>query len=367
MRKRENTILRLMAAVLAVLTLSVLLTHQSATMAQTEYYQMQVEAARRLEGYFAAVRGYKEELGIPLSEDDLHETGMIGLPYSGITTTSGALEAKRTAAWPDMAALCVRMLFQAGIRPGDTVGAGFSGSFPGLNLAVVAACESMQVRLVCISSVGASTYGANNPELTFPEMMYRLRQDGLIGTQSAAVTMGGHHDVGSDMEKELADQIRRRLTDLALRLVEEADFQANLNLREAIYRQEGPIDCFVAVGGNLTSLGQGEAGVSLGQGVLRPGRTLRIDASSGLVQRYLARGIPVINLLNIKKIMADYSMPYDPAQWPPIGRSAVYSHIRYERGWIIFGLAGAGVLLSVCLWVRHREKLGRPKQKHRLL
>lgn len=356
MRKKENTIRFLMAAVMALLTLSAFLTHQSATLGQNEYYEIQVEAAQRLEQYFAAVRGYKEELGIPLSEDDIHKTGMIGLPYTGITTTSGALEAKRTAAWPDMAALCVRMLFEAGIRPGDTVGAGFSGSFPGMNLAVVAACESMDVELVCICSVGASTYGANNPELTFPEMMHRLNESGLIRTQSAAVTMGGYHDVGSDMDQELAGQIRQRLTALGLSLVEEADFQANLELREALYLQEGPINCFVAVGGNLTSLGQGEAGVSLGQGVLHPERTLRINASSGLVQRYLARGIPVINLLNIKKIMADYSMPYDPAQWPPIGQSAVYSDIRYESGWILLGLGGAAVLLSLCPWIRRRGK-----------
>jgi len=112
----------------------------------------------------------------------------------------------------------------------------------------------------------------------------------------------------------------------------------------------------VAVGGNVTSLGQGEAGVSLGQGVLRPGRPLQINAASGLVQRYLARGVPVIHLLNIKKIMADYSMPYDPAQWPPIGQSAVYSDIQYERGWILLGLSGTTALLSLCLWVRRREK-----------
>lgn len=355
MRKKERTVLHLVLAVLALLSLSAFLTHQSAHLGQNEYYETQVEAARRLERYFAAVRSYKEELCIPLSEDDIHKTGMIGLPYTGITTTSGALEAKRTSAWPDMAALCVRMLFEAGVRPGDTVGAGFSGSFPGMNLAVVAACESMNVKLVCISSVGASTYGANNPELTFPEMMYRLKQDGHIHTSSAAVTMGGHHDVGLDMEQELADRIRLRLADLGLRLVEEANFQANLNLREALYQQEGPIDCFVAVGGNLTSLGQGEAGISLGQGVLRADRTLRLDAASGLVQRYLAREIPVINLLNIKKIMADYSMPYDPAQWPPIGQSAVYSDVRYDRGWILLGFLGTTVLLALCLWVRRRE------------
>lgn len=352
MRSKEKIILRLMAAALALLTLSALLTHQSATVAQNEYYEIQVDATNRLERYFVAVRGYKEELGIPLSEDDIHKTGMIGLPYTGITTTSGALEAKRTTAWPDMAALCVRMLFEAGIRPGDTIGAGFSGSFPGMNLAVVAACESMDINLVCISSVGASTYGANNPELTFPEMLHRLHQSGLVRTQNAAVTMGGYQDVGSDMDPELAGKIKQRLTDLGLNLVDEPAFQTNLALREALYLQEGPIRCFVAVGGNLTSLGKGEAGVSLGQGVLLPGRTVRVDASSGLVQRYLSRGVPVINLLNIKKIMADYSMPYDPPQWPPIGQSAVYSNIRYETGWLFLGLGGTTALLALCLWIR---------------
>ena len=167
-RKREKRVLALLAAVLLLLTAAAALARQSARPVRTEYYETQVEAARRLEKCFEAVRGYKSELGIPMSEDDLHQTGMIGLPYTGITTTQGALEAKRTTAWPDMAALCVRMLYEAGVRPGDTVGAGFSGSFPGMDLAVVTACESMGVRLVCIASVGASTYGANNPELTFP-------------------------------------------------------------------------------------------------------------------------------------------------------------------------------------------------------
>ena len=56
------------------------------------------------------IRGYKAELGLPLSEDDLHGSGLIGEPYTFITTTNGALEAKRTAADPEMAALLVEML-----------------------------------------------------------------------------------------------------------------------------------------------------------------------------------------------------------------------------------------------------------------
>ena len=130
-KKKERRLLRLLCVAAALLVLTAAGAQFTAKTGPTPYYETQLEAARRLEACFAAVRGYREELGIPMSEDDLHQTGMIGLPYTGITTTQGALEAKRTTAWPDMAALCVRMLYEAGVRPGDTVGAGFSGSFPG--------------------------------------------------------------------------------------------------------------------------------------------------------------------------------------------------------------------------------------------
>ena len=351
---KENRILRLLAAAALVLFVCAAAAHTRAKSVSTPYYAQQLEAAARLEGYFAAVRGYKEARGIPLSGDDIHATGMIGQPYTEITTTSGALEAKRTAAWPDMAALCVRMLYEAGVRAGDTVGAGFSGSFPGMNLAVVAACETMGVELICISSVGASTYGANDAALTFPEMLHLLAQDGLISTRSAAVTMGGYRDVGADMVPEAAEAIKERLREAELHLVEEEDFSANLAFREELYETLGPITCFIAVGGNLTSLGQGEEGASLGQGVLTPGKAPRLSEGSGLVQRYLAAGLPVINLLNLKKIMADYSMPYDPAVWPAAGTSAVYSTVQYPTAWLFAGLAGCVLLLGICACIRRR-------------
>lgn len=355
MRKKEQATIKILAVILVILFLCACLTRQGASLVHTDYYDTQIQAVRLLEECFSAVKGYKQSLGIPLSPHDIHNTGILGQEFTGITTTIGALDAKRTTAWPDMAALCVRMLHEAGVKPGDRVGAGFSGSFPGLNLAIVAACEAMEVELVCISSVGASTYGANDPELTFPEMLHRLAQDGIIHTRSAAVTMGGDFDIGMEMDPELSEPVRERLRAAGLNLVEIKDFQTNLETREAIYAQHGDISCFIAVGGNLTSLGKGEEGVSLGQGVLKARRTVRLDENSGLVQRYMAKGVPVINLLNIKKIMAEYSMPFDPMVWPEPGQSAAYTVIRYEPVWIALGLGSSGILLALCLWLRRRK------------
>lgn len=353
-RRERRTLAFLLACALVVygaLGLAVLGSRQI----QTEYADLQWQAAQLLEDWFQRIKEYKTELGIPLQELDYHETGMLGESYTGITTTLGAVEAKRTTACPDMGALCVRLLQEAGVRSGDTVGAGFSGSFPAMNLAVIAACQVMEVRLVYISSVGASTYGANNPELTFPEMVHRLVEDGLLETDSTAVTLGGGSDIGGGMEPALVAEITERLEQMGPILLSEADFSRNLEQREAIYHEQGPITCFIAVGGNVTSMGRGESGLSLGQGLLRSERPPRLTEESGLVQRYLAQGLPVIYLLNIKQLAADYGMPFDPAQWPERGKSPVYYQTSYPLSPVWLGLMGAAVLLGLCAWVRTRD------------
>ena len=349
MKQKERKILYLLTIAVLLLGLSISMVLSGEHTVKSEYYDVQVQAAQQMERCMHAVREYKQELGIPMSEEDIHRTGLIGQSYTEITTTLGALEAKRTTAWPDMAALCVRLLHEAGVRAGDTVGAGFSGSFPGMNLAMITACESMGVTLKCIPSVGASTYGANDPELTFPEMMCLLQRDGWIRTEVAVATMGGGDDVGREMPAETVVAIQGRLKEFGVSIVELPEFSENLSWREEYY---GPIDCFVAVGGNVTSLGRTEDSVSLGQGVLKYDRTMRLAEGSGLVQRYCAEGIPVINLLNIKFLVAEYGLPYDPVEWPEIGQSSVYSVTSYPKPWIVFGgVCVCGALLS-CYRIR---------------
>ena len=156
-KQREKKIVRLLMLCALILFGAVWWASYGVQRAETSYVMEQRQAAELLTRCFSAVRGYKEKLHIPMSQEDYHQTGMIGPYYTGITTTLGAIEAKRTTAWPDMGALCVRLLYEAGVRPGDRVAAGFSGSVPAMNLAVMAACQSMKVEVIPISSVGAST------------------------------------------------------------------------------------------------------------------------------------------------------------------------------------------------------------------
>lgn len=306
-------------------------------------YDTKLAAALRMEDWMGALREEKAALGLELGAEDLHRTGLLGEEYTGITTTHGVLEAKRTTANPDMAALLVEMLTQAGVQTGDTVGAGFSGSFPALNLAVLAACQTMGVNCVYIASVGASAYGANQPQFTFPDMVHVLVRDGRLNTAPALVTPGGVDDCGLDMEPELLSEIQARIGSYGWEWMAEGDWEENISRRMELYQREGPISCFIGVGGNLTTTGPGEKNVPYG--VIEPYTVRTADENSGLIQRYSRGGLPTLHLLNVKQLVADYGLAYDPETPLPPGESAVYYETVYPRLPAAAGLAGGAAIL----------------------
>lgn len=341
---KKNSTAAILAAALVICGGLFLMLHM-AVMLPDDHYEIKVQAAEQLRLCMESVRQYKLEQGIGLSAEDRNGTGLIGAAYTPITTTSGALEAKRTAADPVMAALMVELLQDAGLHSGDTVALGFSGSFPGMNLAALCACECMELRPVCIASVGASTYGANQPEMTFPDMMEHLREERLIRTGAAAFSPGGQADCGLDMDQEVLSEIESRLTGYGIPLLKEEDFQKNLEKRQELYAAHGEVKCFVGVGGNLTTAGTAP-GRMLPYGLLPGGKITEIDEYSGLLERYNAEGIPVIHILNLKQLAADHNIPFDPREISVPGEGEFYYRKRYPMP-VTFGtlLSAGGILL----------------------
>ena len=343
-RKRLSLIL---SAILLIVCTAVTILFQKRV--PTRDYTLKLAAAEYMAACMDAVREYKHELGISLSPEDIHHTGMIGTSWSPITTTSGALEAKRTSANPDMAALMVQLLEEAGVEPGDIVGAGFSGSFPAFNLAVLSACRAMDVEVIYIASVGASTYGANQTELTFPHMAQRLAAEGLIDCPPAMTSLGGDMDCGLDMDEDIRRQMLLELEQYKTPVLYEEDFAANVQLRMELYEQLGPIDCFIGVGGNMTTSGRNEA--QLGWGIIDSDH-IEVNEDSGLIERYAAQGIAVIHLLNVKQLVADYSLPYDPETLCSPGESDIFFEQQFPLLPGIFGIAGS---LALMFWGRKRK------------
>lgn len=329
-----------------------------AKMELTNDWNVKLDAANLLQVWMDAIKEQKLQAGLGITEEDIHSTGMIGTVYTPITTTHGDLAAKRTTANPDMAALVVELLEQAGIQTGDRIGAGFSGSFPVLNLAVLAACQVMDVECVYIPSVGASTYGANQPEVTFPDMIYKLLELGLLKQTPAFVTAGGDYDCGREMDSELRDSILERIAGYGAQVVTEPDYEANLTIRMAAYNAGGAIRCFIGVGGNIATMGLED--IEIPCGLISPGKyqARNLTDRSGLLQRYNAQGLPVIHLLNIKQLVADHRLIYDPEQLPPPGESAIYYKVVYPKWEAVLCLAGAAITIWLGFHGPQRKKDG---------
>ena len=317
LQKRRSTALILAVAWLAVCLVLTLAMGQTKA---TEDYEIKLLAAQKLQGWMDDIRDYKLEAGLSLTPYDTHKTGMIGDEYTPITTSLGSEEAKRTTA-------------------------NFSGSFPTLNLAVLAAGEAMNVKVIYIASMGASTFGANQPQFTFPDMVCRLYLDGRLQTPPALITPGGDYDCGGEMFEEEKEEALARIASYGVAdIMQERDFAANLKAREDLYETLGPISCFVGVGGNITTIGLEED--KMKAGVMVPYTVTSVRSDDGLLQYYNAHGLPVLHLLNIKQLAAQYGLPFDPEMIVPPGQSALYYHTVYPHL-----PALAGVLGAVCILV----------------
>jgi len=236
------------------------------------------------------------------------DSPFLGDEFTPLVTTLGSLESKRLSAHPGWARALLSKLRNLGIKPGDTVAACFSGSFPALNTALIAACTSLQARLIAISSVTASTYGANQPGFTWPEMEVLFVQSGLFAPVSIAISLGGSKDRGEDLEPATRLQAIR-IQEVAARslgamVLFPKDLQQAITSRMDLYRfhNRGRLpSLYVNVGGNTASMGESEAILGRHNGFLRP-MPFDLSSNRGLIARFTEMGVPVLHLLYIRDL-----------------------------------------------------------------
>ena len=316
-------------------------------------YEPKLAAAQQAKSCFDAIKELKVQRGLSIdTASDINETGMIGLDYSFITTTIGNLESKRTSTNPNMAAVVVDMFTELGLEPGDQIAINCSGSFPALNIAVLCAAQQLQLQPFLISSFGASTHGANDPELTWLDMEHHLYERGLISHCSDLYSIGGMEDIGKEMDPALQETIVNRISGYGYELFYDEDLIHNVRTRYEIYCSQGDVKCFVNVGGNDASFGDSNIMVHADGGILTA--LPEKDNSTGLVQLFLKDGIPVVHLLNMKSLVTEYGLPIDPVPLPSPGEGGVYFEAGY-RTWLAWASLAAAF---AALWLS-REKRSR--------
>ena len=206
--------------------------------------------AERMQWAEEVLLGVVEAEGIAIEETDLNGTGLIGPEWTPLTTTSGLIEAKRTSLDPNFAALLVRYFQEAGLKAGDHVAVGASGSFPGLLIATLCAATEMELDVDVIASFGASMHGATRTELNICRIMRILRENGVVDYDLLAVSPGGDNDYGESL---LFPEAREVIA--ALAAAEGVSLSTTTDLEKSIARR---LELFGEDVGLLCQCGRGQ-------------------------------------------------------------------------------------------------------------
>lgn len=296
-------------------------------------YEIKLEAAQKADEAFASVRRFcdLEDAIVDLANDPSC-TGLIGPETSLITNAYGNLESKLTTLNPNMAAYVVELFKQAGLREGDLVAVAASGSFPGMNIAVYAAMEVMGLRPIITTSVGASNWGATDPDFTWLDMERLFESEGIFGFRSIAASHGG----GDDMGRGLSPLGRQKIVDAMHRnevaQLSSSNLEDAIVKRMALYEEESRgrlYRGFVNVGGGLAAIGS-----SQNRSLIPPGLSLDLVPKNwprkGCLILMAEKGVPVIQLLSMSELAGAAGLPLAPEELPVPGEGGVFIKNSYR-------------------------------------
>ncbi len=301
-----------------------------------------VLAAEKMEKAMKAIRDARRQKGIKIDTvNDPNRTGFIGEENTEITTTLGDLEAKRTTTNPNFAALMVMLIKEAGVRKGDAIAIGASGSFPGAAIATICAAEQIEAKPTVIYSLGASMWGANMVNMTILDMHQILVQEGIISSDVDAASIGGENDVGRRLSKEARSNLKKKIEESDTQIIFSANLQQSVQRRLDIYENNSKsnIEAFVNVGGASANMGTSSQILKLEPGVNNISQLAPPD-KRGVIFSMAAQDTPIIHILNIKGFSLEYQLSWDPTPLPSPGEGKMFDG-RTNRPilfWLLFSL-----------------------------
>lgn len=275
-------------------------------------YAEEMHAAAELaQEWFYIIRDLKQEKGVKSDLiSNVANNFMIGDEWSDITSSLGSLEAKEISTNPDFAALIVRFLHEAGLRKGDRVGLILSGSFPSLAISSLAALQTTGMDAIVMSSLGASTYGANQPQVTWIDMEKALIRRGGLEYRSTLVSMGAEDDSGLGLFGEGREIIMRAAERNNIDLYMPASLVESIEHRVKILT-DNEISLLINIGGNQASMGNCSHTLGIPNG-LNNDMNICDDPERGVISHMNEAGLPFINMLNMKDISSRYGIDGAP-------------------------------------------------------
>jgi poly-gamma-glutamate system protein len=327
-----------------------------------KWYTEKLEAAKHARAAQQAIKEYRLEKGVFVDEvNDPNETALIGQDLTPITTDRGDIEAKLASTNPNFAAVVVDLLKQAGVREKDRVAVAVTGSFPAINIAVFSALETLNLTPLVVTSVGASNWGANDPDFTWLDMESLLREKGIFKTRSLAASIGGGGDIGRGLSPEGRGMILQAIRRNNVELIDEEHIEGSIARRLKLYedRAQGkPIRAFINVGGGIASLGTIVNGEIIPSGLSKE-LPVRNYPVRGVIIEMAKKGIPVIHLYNIRQMWIDNNLPPNPVPLPEPGSGGIFVRTKYNLTIAWVALVALAILIVLAGYMdRRKHRLG---------
>lgn len=332
----------------AIALVSFVVSINSTTIDISPSYDMKIKAANLMKESMVELKNVRMEAGVFIDdENDPNETGLVGSPFSLITTDEGDLDAKLTTLDPNFSAGMVELMLRMNLQKGDTVAILLTGSMPGANIAVLTAANAMGLIPMVITSVGASQWGANHADFTWLDMESILFNKGLINSRSVAASVGGRNDMGRLLSPAGREIIISNIENYNIPLIRKNRLAENIDERMKLFESFNKITNYSAminVGGGVASLGTSFNSKLLPAGIINRSDVVNISIRDGGIEGVLAKfakkNVPVLHVLNIKSLTEQLGMPFAPIPIPEIGSGVLYAEEKYNI-----------LIATVCLFI----------------
>jgi len=332
----------------AIALVSFVVSINSTTIDISPSYDMKIKAANLMKESMVELKNVRMEAGVFIDdENDPNETGLVGSPFSLITTDEGDLDAKLTTLDPNFSAGMVELMLRLNLQKGDTVAILLTGSMPGANIAVLTAANAMGLIPMVITSVGASQWGANHADFTWLDMESILFNKGLINSRSVAASVGGRNDMGRLLSPAGREIIISNIENYNIPLIRKNRLAENIDERMKLFESFNKITNYSAminVGGGVASLGTSFNSKLLPAGIINRSDVVNISIRDGGIEGVLAKfakkNVPVLHVLNIKSLTEQLGMPFAPIPIPEVGSGVLYAEEKYNI-----------LIATVCLFI----------------
>ena len=176
-----------------------------------------------------------------------------------------------------------------------------------------------------------------------------LAEKGILRTRSSAVSRGGFRDMAAGMTDDTREVLDAAIVNSGLPMLESDSLADSIDRRMMIFADPsgslGRYAAYVNIGGGSASVGGTAGNDQLGRGLVAPDQYQRtVKPIDSVASRFLAGGVPVINMIEVVPMAKEYGLPVAPCERPAVGQGAVYLSRQYRKS-----LASGGIVMILML------------------